>query len=278
MGARSSKASKAATKSAAGGSRGAVTKSADNSKAVAGKERSTAKKSRGADRAAKDKARNRSGLSRLDDDLIYVLSHPLRVRILASLNKEEGSASDLAERLNCSVWNANYHLKKLAEYDCAEFVRHVRVGSVLKSIYRAKVEVNFPKEVWEGLPPAVQGMLIVAVFMTSFSDAEVALLDRAYEKRPESHASWTGMDLDPASWLKLVKLTNRTLVEAQKIKAEAAKRLERDPDSESLRVSLNMSAFVLPSDAEDPEARVSSEVVRKRVRNKSTLVHDSERA
>jgi hypothetical protein len=195
--------------------------------------------------------------------------------MLASLNEEDGSASDLAARLSCSIHHASYHMKKLKEYDYVELVDTVLVGTAVKKVYRAKQEVNFSKDIWERLPPAVQQLLIVAVFMTSYSDAEVALLNRAYQKRPESHASWSNLRVDEVGWLKLVELLNRTLVEAGEIAAEAGERT--GGDDLPLTVSLNLSGFVLPEDADPVGTRVNSSV-EKHLKGKSSLRHRPEDA
>jgi hypothetical protein len=233
-------------------------------------------KRRAAKRAArgnKPKKRRAGGLARLDDGLVFVLSYPLRVRILASLKVEgDGSAADLGRRLNCSTYNANYHLKVLRKYGCAEIIKVEQVRGVDKKIYRAKVGVEFPTEILEVLPPAVHGLVVTAVLMTSFNDAEVALVTQAYEDRPESHASWSNLRLDERGWNELLKVVDGALVAGKKIEKAAKLRLEKE-DEGGLTVSLNMSSFVLPDDAPPLEERLRVDAVRRRVKGKSRLQH-----
>jgi predicted ArsR family transcriptional regulator len=219
------------------------------------------------------RSQKKSGLARVDDGLVFVLSHPLRVRMLSALSAEEGSASDLAERLNTNTWSTSYHMDVLKKYGCVEFVRDEKVRGFIKSIYRAKIEVNFPKEVWEELPPSVQQMVVAAVFMTSFSDAETALMSRAYEQRPESHASWSNLEVDEQGWLEIVKTMNQALEQSQKIEEEAKARLTTSKDDQILTVSLNLSTFVLPEDAQEIESRLSNSRARRRAKETSSLQH-----
>ncbi|HEU4678689.1 MAG TPA: helix-turn-helix domain-containing protein [Terrimicrobiaceae bacterium] len=221
---------------------------------------------------AKRKRRGQSGLGRVDDGMLYVFSHPLRVRMIAELNEEDGSASDLAKRLSVKTYNADYHLKKLLEYDCVEVVRRERIRGTQKTIYRAKVKVEFPQEIWESLPASVQKLVVAAVFMTSSSDAQVALLADVFEKRPESHASWTNLKLDEEGWQKLVKEVDHVLLAAKEIEVEAASRLE-DRDEDPLIVSLNLSGFVLPEGVDPVEARVAADQVREKVQGRRSLRH-----
>ena len=221
-------------------------------------------------------AKRRSGLARLDDGLVFVLSHPLRVRMLASLKIEgDASASELSERLNCSKYNTSYHMKVLRKYDCVEFVRKEKVRSVEKRIYRAKIAVEFPTEIWEALPPAVQGIVVTAVLMTSFSDAELALISHAYEDRPESHASWSNIQVDLPAWLAILKVVDGVLPAVKAIEEEAKDRIKAaSPDLPVMTVSLNMSAFVLPEDAIAVEDRLPVKKVAKRIKGKRSLKHD----
>jgi hypothetical protein len=193
--------------------------------------------------------------------------------MLSALSAEEGSASDLAERLNTTTWSTSYHMDVLKKYGCVEFVRNEKVRGFVKSIYRAKVEVNFPKEVWEELPPSVQQMVVAAVFMTSFSDAEDALMSRAYEKRPESHASWSNFEVDEKGWLGIVEAMNQALERSQKIEEEAKARLAASDGDPPLTVSVNLSTFVLPEDAQAIESRLSNSRVRRRAEGPSSLQH-----
>lgn len=228
-----------------------------------------------ASRASKKKEQRKSGLARLNDGLLFVLSNPLRVRMLASLRVEgEASASDLARRLGCSKWNADHHMKVLKKYDCVEFVRSEPVRALEKKIYRAKVGIEFPTEIWEALPTPIQGMVLNSVFMTSFNDVEVALVSRAYEDRPESHASWSNLELDEEGWRQVLKLVDGALVAAKKIEKAAKGRMgDRDPD---LTVSLNMSSFVLPEDAASIEETMRTRATKNRDNGKKLLRHKPE--
>lgn len=220
-------------------------------------------------------AKRKSGLAKLDDGLVFVLSHPLRVRMLASLKTDgDASAKDLCERLNCTKYNASYHMRVLRKYDCVELVRKEKVRSVEKRIYRAKIAVEFPTEIWDELPPEVQGIVVSAVFMTSYSDAEIALISRAYEERPESHASWSNPVLDIPGWLAVLKLVDEVLPAVKEVEEEAKDRIEAaGGDLPVVTVSLNMSAFVLPEDAPAIQERLPVKKVAKKVKGKRSLKH-----
>jgi hypothetical protein len=171
--------------------------------------------------------------------------------MLVSLNEEgDGSPSELARRLESTTEHCSHHIKVLEEYGYVEFVRKEFVSTGAKSIYRAIRKVEFPQEVWEQLPPAVQNQVVTGLFMSSFGDAEAALLSGAFEKHPESHASWTHFYLDQKSWKRLRDLLERTLVKALKIGEDAKDRRETaEAAGESLlAVSFSMLVYPLPDE------------------------------
>lgn len=203
--------------------------------------RSTKPKKRPA--ARKKSAKLKTGLGKVDDGLLFALGHPLRLRMLVSLNEEgDGGPSDLAERLKSTTEHCSYHIKVLEKYGYVEFVRKEFVPTGAKSIYRAIRKVEFPREVWEQLPPAAQNQVITGLFMSSFGDAETALRSGAFEKHPESHASWTHLQLDPKRWNRLRALLQRTLTKVMEIKEEA----ENDEEAIDDLLTLSFSLLVYP--------------------------------
>ena len=72
-----------------------------------------------------------------DQRLFKALGHPLRQRILASLNEQEGSPSQLAERLGERLGNVSYHVKILEQNGAAELVTTKAVRGAVEHFYRA---------------------------------------------------------------------------------------------------------------------------------------------
>lgn len=218
----------------------------------------------------------KSGLGRVDDGMLFVFSHPLRIRMIAALNEQNGSASDLAKRLGVETHHTDYHMKQLKRHDCVEVVERVTVKGLPKTIYRPKIKVDFPEEVWKRLPASVKMLVVAAVFLTSSSDAQAALVTGSFQERPESHASWTNLRLDEQGWRMLSNRVDDLLSDAQQLQADAKDRLAAN-EIAGLNVSLNLSAFVLPEDLGPPEQRLKDETARKKLRGRSALRHPQDR-
>lgn len=194
----------------------------------------------------KRKTTRKTGLGEVNDKLIYVLSHPLRIRMLVSLNEEgEGSSSDLAARLHAETKHVAYHMKVLKEQGFAEFVRWEAKGSAAKAIYKAIRKAEFPQEVWEKLPPAAKSSVIVGLFLTSHADTETAVLTGAFELHPESVAAWTTMELGDRNWARLRSVLERALEEALEIGEEENENHEAGESDDRLNISLSIFAFPL---------------------------------
>jgi len=69
--------------------------------------------------------------------LIRALAHPLRWRILQTLNLRTASPSELAGELGAPLPNIAYHVKVLARNDAIELVKTEQVRGALEHFYRA---------------------------------------------------------------------------------------------------------------------------------------------
>lgn len=206
--------------------------------------------------ALRASADDSSGLAGIDANLTYILGDPLRIRILAALNEVDAAPSDLARALNCTIKQSDYHVKILVEHDYAMLVKTEPTASGLpKKIYRATKKVELPIEVIEALPQAIRETVAATIFMTSLADAQVALMSGTLTSRPESHATWTRFRVTERTWKKSVKVVDRAFERVRKIAAEEELRRkngEFDSDEDPpLLMSLNMAAFILPSNGGD---------------------------
>ncbi|HEY5053068.1 MAG TPA: helix-turn-helix domain-containing protein [Solirubrobacterales bacterium] len=58
----------------------------------------------------------------IDQQLLKVLAHPLRVRILAVLSERVTSPAQMAEEFNENLSRVSYHVNVLLKYECIELV------------------------------------------------------------------------------------------------------------------------------------------------------------
>lgn len=104
--------------------------------------------------------------------LYKALSHPLRAEILTAITLRRASPAELSRELECSIDDADYHLKRLADLGCAALVGQQKVRGATEHFYGA-TELHFiATEDWEALDPAMK-MSEVGQFMQAQIDAFV---------------------------------------------------------------------------------------------------------
>lgn len=86
-------------------------------------------------------------------DLIAVLKHPLRIRILQRLaDGSTASPNRLSQEFDEPLGNVSYHVKTLLEYNCVELVKTEPRRGAVEHFYRSKVKRDWALEVL-GLKP-----------------------------------------------------------------------------------------------------------------------------
>jgi DNA-binding transcriptional ArsR family regulator len=73
-----------------------------------------------------------------DQQVLKALAHPIRVRILDVLSRQDASPSDIAEELHVPIANVSYHVRHLANVGLVRLVREVPRRGAVKHYYRAQ--------------------------------------------------------------------------------------------------------------------------------------------
>ena len=157
--------------------------------------------------------------------LFKILSHPLRQRILVSLHEmEEGSPTQLADRLGEPVGNVSYHVKVLAEADAIELVRTEPRRGALEHFYRPIARAEIDDEHWSQLPLSIRRRL--------FDDTLQEIWKHLVEARGKdgfdhdrAHISWTPLHLDKEGYDAVADLLSDTLERLFEIQAEVKSRV-----------------------------------------------------
>jgi DNA-binding transcriptional ArsR family regulator len=190
-------------------------------------------------------AQTRTTPEGITQQLAKALAHPLRVRILTSLNRGISSPNQLAQELDEPLGNVSYHVKTLLEYDCVELVKTEPRRGAVEHFYRATERAFFSDADWAKIPASarkgIDGVIIEAIGQ----DATAAMLEGTIDSRTDTHISRTPLVLDEAGWTELSKLLSETLEQSMKIGEEAAGRLAND-GADGISTSLSVLHFELP--------------------------------
>ena len=190
-------------------------------------------------------AQTRTAPEGITQQLAKALAHPLRVRILTSLNRGISSPNQLAQELEEPLGNVSYHVKTLLEYDCVELVKTEPRRGAVEHFYRATERAFFSDADWAKIPASARKGIDGVILEAIGQDATAAMLEGTIDSRTDTHISRTPLVLDDAGWKQLSKILSDTLEQAMKIGEESASRLA-DDKVDGIPANLSLLHFEVP--------------------------------
>src|ERR1700733_14753449 len=151
-------------------------------------------------------AQTRTTPEGITQQLAKALAHPLRVRILSSLQKGISSPNQLAQELGEPLGNVSYHVKTLLEYDCVELVKTEPRRGAVEHFYRATERAFFSDADWAKIPASARKGIDGVILEAIGQDATAAMTEGTIDARTDTHISRTPMVLDESGWTELSKL------------------------------------------------------------------------
>lgn len=183
-------------------------------------------------------AQTRTSAEGITQQLAKALAHPLRVRIIASLQRGISSPNQLAQELGEPLGNVSYHVKTLLEYDCVELVKTEPRRGAVEHFYRATERAFFSDSDWENIPASARKGISGAMLAAIGQDATAALGAGTLDGRDESHLSHTPLLVDDQGWKEVADLLEQTLNRALEIQSESANRLSGKGDGINAKLAL----------------------------------------
>jgi DNA-binding transcriptional ArsR family regulator len=187
----------------------------------------------------------------IDPRIVKALGHPLRQRILRSLNDRVTSPSELADELDEPLGNVSYHIRILRENDAIELVKTAPVRGAIEHFYRARVPSQFDEEHWSKMPASTRRALFDQTLQEIWDQVvQAAKSDGLGDER--AHVSCTPMDLDDQASEELSKRLGEVLDLAIRLQADTAKRRGKRSASSEERPVRRTQLAILHFDCADP--------------------------
>lgn len=187
-------------------------------------------------------AQTRTSPEGITQQLAKALAHPLRVRILSSLQKGISSPNQLSQELGEPLGNVSYHVKTLLEYDCVELVKTEPRRGAVEHFYRATERAFFNDADWAKIPASARKGIHGVVLQTIGQEATEAMVAGKVDARIDTHVTQSTLLLDEQGWSEIATLLNETLSRANEIAEESASRLAEEK-SDPITTSLAMLHF-----------------------------------
>jgi DNA-binding transcriptional ArsR family regulator len=186
-----------------------------------------------------------------DARYVRAISHPVRMRLLATLEKEPASPKMLAERLSIPLGTIAYHVRTLNSLGLLELIDTKQRRGAVEHYYRAREHPRFSDQAWAELDVVAKQRVLTAVLNEAHAHAFSAAAAGGFERR-DAHFTRTPLRLDEAGWTKLAAASKRWLAEARDIQEESCQRLEQS--DEALSAELVILLFEALSESAEPDS------------------------
>jgi DNA-binding transcriptional ArsR family regulator len=169
------------------------------------------------------------------DDPRYVkaMSHPLRVRILAMLGERKSSPRELAELLGATLGTTAYHVRTLERLALIELVDERPVRGAIEHYYRATSRPALTDAAWSQATPIARQAAIGSNLQIIDEYARTSAAAGGFD-REDAHLTRRAMRVDAKGFTALSKACAKLLEQAERIEADSAARLAKDPDADGV--------------------------------------------
>jgi len=142
----------------------------------------------------------RGEIEYVNGDVARAMAHPLRVQIVAMLNKQVMSASMVAKKTEEPLQNVAYHFRVLREKGLIEEVYSRPVRGSTEHFYQAVKRVLFDGKAWEELPLSMKAKVSGQAFSDFLEAVAAAMAAETFDSSDERMAVWFQRRLDQQGW------------------------------------------------------------------------------
>jgi DNA-binding transcriptional ArsR family regulator len=182
----------------------------------------------------------------VDEALVGVVSHPLRMQALSVLTERHASPKELAAELGDPLANVSYHVRELEDAGLIELVEEKTRRGAVEHFYRAITRPLFDDAEWGRLSAEKRARISVWIVQLLFADLSRALGAGSFVARPNNHLSRVPLTVDEEGWEELVEIQARALRDVLEVEAASAKRLTAADREEGIPAIAAMTFFEMP--------------------------------
>lgn len=161
----------------------------------------------------------------VDELVVFVVQHPIRVDALQILNEREASAAEIARMIGEDMKKVGNHVKALADHGCIELVRTEKKRGAEEHFYRASLRPYIGDAEWAQLSPEARHQISGLMFQAIVAEALTAFRTGKFDSRLDRHVSWQPLKLDEQGWSELMSELNESLKRIEAIRVAAEERL-----------------------------------------------------
>lgn len=181
----------------------------------------------------------------LEQQLVHLVSHPVRVKALTVLADRIASPKEIAAELNENISTVSHHVKELLRMEMIELVDEKRRRGAVEHFYRAVMRPIWSTEAWEALSVGERNRVSIWTMQLILADAARALIDGTFDSRPERHATRFPLVVDEKGWKKVLQAQLDALETIYEAQTESSERLARS-GKDGFPIVASMLSFPMP--------------------------------
>lgn len=189
-------------------------------------------------------ARNTVLAHPVDEQLVGLLSHPLRLEILVVLIERTAAPKEIAEELKAKLSDVSYHVKQLVKLGFIEAVGEEPRRGQVAHLYRAVMRPIWSNDEWAELSQEERERYAAWANQLWAYDLARAMAGRTFQARADAHTSRALYRVDERGWRELNKIMDDALAASREVEVESAKRL-RATDGEGGSIPVRAAMFCI---------------------------------
>ena len=207
-----------------------------------------------------------------DPRLVKALAHPLRIRILSSLEERVASPSRLAAELDAPLGTVSYHVRILAGLGLLQLVDRKQRRGAIEHYYRARGPARISESAWEEVPTVVKEALVEATLGEIYRYVDDAAAGGGFS-RGDAHLVRQPLTLDARGWKELAAAVQNLWEHAKRIEADSASRLHAGQRRRAYEAGLVLMYFERPTAPREPDGAPSERGSREGVARRGRTEH-----
>lgn len=191
---------------------------------------------------------NGAGTAARKANLAFLLSHPVRVQILAAAHREAISPSGFARAHGLETSSVAEHFRRLADYGAIKLIRKEPVRGSVRHLYVGTKRGVITAKDWQRLPDSVQNDIAAAGLEDFLVVAAQAMETGSFTARGDFVLTWDEVELDDLGWDKLSKMLRLVWTKVPGLEEEAAMRRAKS-GTPGMKAIIGLAAFEAPKPA-----------------------------
>lgn len=177
-----------------------------------------------------------------DPALAKALAHPLRTRILATLENRTASPSQIAEELDVPLGVVSYHVRRLKALKFLKLVKRVPRRGAVEHYYTTVAGPEMSNRTWRSTPTIVKHAAVSATLEDIGAQASAAVNAGGFD-HDASHISRTPVIVDEKGWQAIARELDSLMPRIEKIEAQSHQRLVRNDHQDERQAVVTMMLF-----------------------------------